>query len=286
MSQAADPAPLISIIVATYNCAGVLPGCLASIAAQGYPNRELIVADGGSNDGTLEVIRANAADITHWQSEPDKGVYDAWNKALVHARGEWVCFLGADDRFHDSDTLEVMALALSRALPAHRLVYGRLNIVSAGGGVIETLERPWPEIKPQFLAGTLMLPHPGSFHHRSLFESHGVYDPGFRIAGDYDLMLRELKTADALYVREQIVVDMGFGGMSANPRNMYLGLTEIARARAKNGIATHSPTLSLRRMLALAGVLVLNLFGRNAFNVLADAYRRLGRRDSKWSRKS
>jgi glycosyltransferase involved in cell wall biosynthesis len=277
-------APLLSIVVAVINGARDLPRCLGSVAEQSFKARELIVMDGGSTDGTLEIVRDNSDWIAHWESGPDSGVYDAWNKALAYARGDWICFLGSDDYFHDRRLLERMAPIARGAFPSYRLIYGRLNIVAGDGRVIENVARPWPKIKRQFLAGTLMVPHPGTFHHRTLFDVHGIFDSGFRIAGDYDLMLRELKIADALYLDGEILANMGGGGMSSSPQNMYLSLSEIARARAKNGLTTCSPRLTLRRMLALAGLTVLRLFGSRAFNLLVDVHRFFGRRRGKLSR--
>ena len=192
-------------------------------------------------------------------------------------------FLGADDRFHDDGVLARMAGVLARAYPQSRFVYGCLDIVAGDGQVIETVRRPWGELKPRFLAGTLMLPHAGSFHHRSLFAERGPFDASFRLAGDYDLLLRELQSADPVYVADQTVLDMGDGGMTALPQNLYRGLSEIARARANNGIRAFSPVLARRRLLAFAGLLIFRILGRRAFNALADAYRRLGRRESKWT---
>jgi glycosyltransferase involved in cell wall biosynthesis len=274
--------PFLSIIVAVFNGVRDLPRCLASVAEQSFKARELIVMDGGSTDGTLDIVRANSGWIAHWESGPDRGVYDAWNKALAHARGDWICFLGCDDYFHDRRLLERIAPIARGAFPSYRLIYGRLNIVSGDGRVIENVARPWPKIKGQFLAGTLMLPHPGTFHHRTLFDVHGNFDSSFRIAGDYDLMLRELKVADALYLDGEILANMGWGGMSSSPHNMYLSLSEIARARTINGLTASSPLLTLRRMLAWAGLGVLRLFGRRAFNLLVDAHRFFGRRRGNW----
>jgi glycosyltransferase involved in cell wall biosynthesis len=274
--------PFVSIIIAVFNNARDLPRCLASVAAQSYTSRELIVIDGGSTDGTVDIIRQNSDWLSYWESGPDRGVYDAWNKALPHARGDWVCFLGSDDRFHDDGVLERMAHIAATAYPRYRLIYGRLNMVAGDGRLLETVVRPWPRVKEQFLAGTVMLPHAGTFHHRSLLNPRG-FDANFRIAGDYDLMLGELKGADALYVDSETPVDMGGGGMSSSPQNMYLSMVEIARARAKNGLTTPSPRLALRRLMALSGLLVLRLFGRRILTLLLDTYRLLGRRRRRWS---
>jgi glycosyltransferase involved in cell wall biosynthesis len=87
----------VSVIVVTYNAAATLQACLDSIYAQPYPNIELVIIDGDSTDGTKEILKANTSRITFWQSEPDKGIYDAMNKALQHITGDWVYFLGSDD---------------------------------------------------------------------------------------------------------------------------------------------------------------------------------------------
>jgi glycosyltransferase involved in cell wall biosynthesis len=82
----------LSIIVVTYNAAATLQACLDSIYAQSYPNIELVVIDGNSTDGTQEILKANSTRIAFWQSEPDKGIYDAMDKALRHITGQWFIF--------------------------------------------------------------------------------------------------------------------------------------------------------------------------------------------------
>ena len=89
--------PKISIIVAVYNSKKTLQRCIDSVFSQTYPHKELIIIDGGSTDGTVDILRANNDKITYWKSEPDNGIYQAWNKALDHAKSDWICFLGADD---------------------------------------------------------------------------------------------------------------------------------------------------------------------------------------------
>lgn len=90
--------PLISIIIVTYNAAGVLKPCLESIIAQSIKAIEIIIADGGSNDGTIDLLKEYDSFITKWVSEPDKGIYDAMNKAVKMTSGKWLYFMGADDR--------------------------------------------------------------------------------------------------------------------------------------------------------------------------------------------
>src|ERR1700741_4805153 len=99
------PAPIVSIISATLNAARELPYSIASLAAQRGASFEWIVVDGGSRDGTQALLEPKPARIAWWTSEPDGGVYDAWNKGCARARGEWLLFLGAGDEFATSDML-------------------------------------------------------------------------------------------------------------------------------------------------------------------------------------
>jgi glycosyltransferase involved in cell wall biosynthesis len=93
--------PKVSIIIVTFNAVTLLQECLDSIYRQTYPFLEIIIIDGGSKDGTVDILKANSEKIYFWKSEPDKGIYDAMNKALEYINGEWVYFLGADDELFD-----------------------------------------------------------------------------------------------------------------------------------------------------------------------------------------
>lgn len=96
-SPAGKPAPVISVITVVRNGAAVLESCLASVARHAGPSAEHIVLDGASTDGTQDLLRRHEAGLAFWESEPDQGIYDAMNKAVAHARGDWVLFLGCDD---------------------------------------------------------------------------------------------------------------------------------------------------------------------------------------------
>jgi Glycosyltransferases involved in cell wall biogenesis len=84
--------PLFTIIVAVLNSKETLERCIESVNSQTYPYKELIIKDGGSTDGTVEILKNNDDKIAYWESSPDHGIYHAWNKALQYARGEWICF--------------------------------------------------------------------------------------------------------------------------------------------------------------------------------------------------
>ena len=164
----------ISIIVACLNARPLLLRCLDSIARQDYCDIEVIVADGGSRDGTAEMLRgwqAPSVSSFHWFSGPDAGIADAWNKAITRLSGEWVLFLGADDVLAAPDILSRATARLAELDPATRVAYGQTALVDAQGRQVDLLERPWsPE---EFRGCRYNLPHQAAFHHCSLFAELG-----------------------------------------------------------------------------------------------------------------
>jgi glycosyltransferase involved in cell wall biosynthesis len=165
------PAPEVSVVIGVRNGAATLQRCLDSIAAQDFASRETIVVDGASSDGTRELIERNAREgkIDWWVSEPDRGVYDAWNKAIRRSRGRWIAFLGCDDVFHDAASLAALVRAGDAAGGRARVVYGRIDRVTAKGVLVETIGVPWERAREAFLAG-VNIPHPGTLHHREMLE--------------------------------------------------------------------------------------------------------------------
>jgi glycosyltransferase involved in cell wall biosynthesis len=232
--MACHTSPKISVIIAVFNCVKTLQQCLDSVFMQSYSNVELIVIDGGSKDGTVELIAANHASISYWISEPDRGIYNAWNKALAKATGDWICFLGADDFLWDEQVLERMAASLIVLPPDVRVAYGQIMLLNQNGQILFTIGDPWDKVKMRFKQ-VMSIPHPGLMHRRSLFNTHGGFDEFFRIAGDYELLLRELRSADAVFVPNLILVGMRQGGVSSNPQNSIKALHESRLAQRKHG---------------------------------------------------
>jgi glycosyltransferase involved in cell wall biosynthesis len=264
--------PMVSVIIAVKNGRATLQRCLDGIAAQDVAAKEVIVVDSVSTDGTLDLLRRNAADgkVQRYVSEPDSGVYDAWNKGLALASGDWICFLGCDDVYHDAGALRSLVEAAARDGSA-RVVYGRINRLTPSGHVVETIGQDWRQTRPRFLAGT-NIPHPGALHHRSLFEERGKFDATYRIAGDYDLLLRELPSRAPIFV-DRVVVDMNLGGISSRPDSIRRALHEIARARAANGLNATPLPLRVAAIKAWMIGVVHRVLGDRGFRLLADGYR-------------
>lgn len=265
--------PEVSVIIGVKNGAATLQRCLDSIAAQTVAARETLVIDSASTDGTRELLEANAREgkVTRFVSESDGGLYEAWNKGVRLSRGEWICFLGCDDAFHDAAALRHLLEAGRAARGRTGIVYGLVNRVTPKGVIAEVWGEPWPQAKAGSLAG-FMIPHPGSLHHRSVFEARGLFDESFRVAGDYELVLRELLAREPVFV-DRVVVDMRFGGMSSRPAAIYRTLQEVQRARAAHGL--HGKPARLRQALAAAwiGSWIQRLLGDRAYRFFADLYR-------------
>lgn len=230
-----NPTPLISVVIAVYNGKATIQQCIDSVTQQTYAHVELIVIDGGSNDGTVDLIRNNAKQIVYWISEPDQGIYNAWNKALAKATGDWVCFLGADDYLRDAHVLARMADQLMVVPQNIRLAYGQIMLLNNNDAELYSVGEPWTQVRNRFRQ-LMCVPHPAAMHRRSLFADHGNFDETFRIAGDYELLLRELKTKDAFFIQGIVMTAMRQGGVSTDPANTLLGLREVRLAQIKNGL--------------------------------------------------
>jgi glycosyltransferase involved in cell wall biosynthesis len=184
MAKVTGRYPLVTVITAVFNRATSMRKCLDSIVGQDYPNIEYIVLDGGSTDGTLDVLRGCDDRIAFWKSEPDAGIYDAWNKGLSLARGEWISFLGSDDEYLPGAVTSYMELARQR--PDADYLSARVRRVHPSGySVIMGGPWQWPLFSHHMCSA-----HVGSMHRRRLFEAYGRFDASYRIAGDYEFLLR------------------------------------------------------------------------------------------------
>jgi glycosyltransferase involved in cell wall biosynthesis len=275
--------PLISIVIATYNNESTVEQCIDSVAQQTYPRKELIVIDGGSHDGTVDLLLAGQQKITYWVSEPDRGIYHAWNKALPCARGEWICFLGADDFLWDATVLVRIGEQLRALSPSIRVVYGQNMLVNQKGERLYPMGESWDTMKAQFWA-SMCLPHPGMMHHRSLFEAHGPFNESFRIAGDYEMLLRELKHADALFIPNLIIAGVRQGGISSRPDAALNVLSESRRAQRMHGQRIPS-LLWLRSVLKVyLRLLLWHLFGERVTRSALDRGRQLLGQPKHWTK--
>jgi len=175
-----------SFIIASMNTAKTLEKAIASIAMQSYPRREIIIQDGGSTDGTRTLLEEYDAAL-NWRSEPDLGVYDAWNKALERVSGDWVLFLGADDYLMHKHSLVQCHRHISH-LPEHvQFAYGVMLQGNNGKGKF-LYNRSLLDVYHWFLLD-MGLPFPATFIRTSLLREQ-KFDTSLSIAGDYDFAAR------------------------------------------------------------------------------------------------
>ena len=264
---------MISIIVAVRNCSRTLQRCINSVNEQEYLDRELIIIDGASNDGTVNIIESNSAIITRWISEPDKGIADAWNKGVSLARGEWLFFLGGDDYLWDESVLQRMAPTLNMAFPSFKVVYGRVACVNADCVVQGVYGGAWELAKKQFLVD-MSLPHQGIFHHKTLFDGLEGFDTKFRYAPDYEFLLRELPKGAALHVPDVIVSGMEIGGFSSTLSLAPDCYIEFAQAHTKHGFKARPWLWYWRYEKALLKAALSKFAGEDLVNLLLKNYRR------------
>lgn len=203
----------ISVVTAIMNGRETLPQMLASLRAQTHDSIEHVVQDGGSTDGSCDYLRQAGLDQMALESCPDAGIYDAINQGIRRASGDVVGLLHADDRLAGPDVLANVAKAM--ADPDIDGIYGDLQYVArddsdrvirhwkAGDFAMAKLRRGW------------MPPHPTLYLRRSVFARAGLYDTSFRIAGDYEAMLRFLTAGSVrLAYLPQVMVQMKMGGVS------------------------------------------------------------------------
>ena len=217
-------APKITIITVVWNDALNLCKTIASVLTQSYPNKEFIIIDGGSTDDTLSVIKSNVENLSHWQSEPDRGIYDAMNKGLASATGDYVNFLNAGDKFAHRQVLSQIAEEITRT--SADIIYGQSlhkNSDRTDGYIKGS------RITRRALVRTVPFCHQALFTKRTLFETIGLYDLNYPIAADYDWMLRYSKSRsiERMHFVPTIVVEYNSEGFSF--RNISRSVVERKR---------------------------------------------------------
>jgi glycosyltransferase involved in cell wall biosynthesis len=221
--------PGISVITIVRNGMPFLEQTINSVLSQCYRNFEYIVIDGGSTDGTVDVIKSRESGITKWVSEKDEGIADAFNKGLSLATGDYILFLNSDDALANPNVLGGMAEKIvENEFPA--LIYGDCDVLDRSSEQI--LYRAIIKFFPDGLRRGQMLPHPSLFTKRSYFEKYGAFDTQFKIAMDYEWLLRGGFKQRIVHV-PLLVTNVRTGGIST--LNQSLVVDEIVLALKKNG---------------------------------------------------
>jgi len=213
--NAQGPWPKISLVTPVFNSARYLEATIRSVLAQQYPNLEYIIIDGGSTDGSLDIIRKYESQLTFWKSEPDRGMYDAINQGFAQSSGEVMGWISATDLLHAGSLFVVGSVF--RTFPEVEWITGRPTGFSDDGMAVETLKlREWSRMP--FLAGAnRYIQQESTFWRRSLWERAGSrVDDSRRSASDFELWVRFFRHAK-LYA-----VDALIGGFRSHPDSLGL----------------------------------------------------------------
>lgn len=222
---------MISVVTVAWNAAGTIRHSIESFLAQTHDEAELLIIDGASTDATVGIARSYDDPRIRIVSEPDRGLYDAMNKGLRLFRGDAIGFLNSDDAYADERVLADIAAALGE----HDAVMGNLDFVE--NHETRRVLRQWrgSPFRPGAFRRGWMPAHPTFYIRRALAERTGEFDTGYRIAADYDFMLRALELSEPP-VRtvhlDRVMVNMMAGGASTAGLRSYLrGNLESLRSR-------------------------------------------------------
>ncbi len=229
----------VSVITVARNSAATLKDTLCSVAGQSHTDIEHIIVDGASTDNTLEVIKRHGSHVSAFVSEPDEGIYDAMNKGLSLATGDVVGFLNADDCYSDTGVLECIASNMEEK--KLDVLYG--DVAFFREDAPERIVRRYrsDRFHPNKLAWGWMPAHPAFFMCRDIYQGVGPFNKDYRIAGDFEMMIRIFNHANLQYsYLPEILVMMRTGGVSnAGWRNSIILNMEVLRACRENGIKTN-----------------------------------------------
>lgn len=244
-SDARTSLPLISIITVSFNAVTYIEQCIQSVITQSFEDFEYVIIDGGSDDGTQQIIEKYQHQLAYWHSKPDRGLAHAFNEGVKYSRGQWLLFLNSDDYFVDAGVLGRLAEAIQEHQEAD-VVFGQVLLVSREKYPKE-IGGPYggPFKWGQFVVRDT-IPHQAALTNRKLFEQIGLFSEDFRIAVDYEHFLRAGPKLRACFV-PILVAYMRDGGLSqANVRN---SLNEWHKARIETNAAPYYWALLLHGWL-------------------------------------
>lgn len=228
MHNHSNTTPLISIITAVFNGEDTLEDTILSILNQTYDNYEFIIIDGGSTDKSVSIIEKYETSFNNrliWISEKDTGIYDAWNKGVNLSKGEWISFVGSDD------VLLPNALSLYKEEisnhPNCNYISSKITSVERDLKPIKDIGEPWSKKMHTYCC----IAHVGSLHHKNLFIKKGLYNTDFKIAGDYDFLLRCKDIIKAGFLQETTAL-VREGGISR--QNISKIANETLKAKLNN----------------------------------------------------
>ena len=229
----------VSIITVVYNNKASIEDAILSVASQAYPNIEHIIVDGGSVDGTLDIVERHAGKLARVISEPDRGIYDAMNKGLRCASGDIIGLLNSDDQYASPNVIEKIVNCLK--VPDIEAVFADAAFVEPTHPSVIVRRYSSRHFRPSRIPWGWMPAHPTLFLKREVYTRCGFFKPDFKIAGDFELVARVFWNTGIRYTYiPEVLVKMKTGGVSTSgwAGTMLLN-REVLRACRENGIHTN-----------------------------------------------
>ena len=238
----------ISLVTVTYNSGLTLRDTIRSVLSQSYPNREYIIIDGASQDNTIDIVKEYEPLFNgrmRWKSEKDDGLYDAINKGITMATGEVVGILNSDDFFTSSIVLEEIVNNFNENIDA---IYGDVHFVNSNDLTRSIRYYSSKVFRPSLMILGFMPAHPTFYCRKFCYEKYGLYKIDFKIAADFDLLLRFIYVHHiTLKYLPLDMVTMRVGGASTNGLKSHVCIMkEHLRSFKENGLKNCALLLSLR----------------------------------------
>ena len=222
-------APKISILMATWNCSSLLTTFFRSLEEQSPGDWELLILDNCSSDGLPQLVRqyqaAHPNHLIRFSSQADSGIYDAWNRGIKLAEGDYLCFIGADDTFVSSESLQQL---LDLTSSSAELITCRNSYYSLDGRFLRDWGSAWNWRR---MRESMNIAHPGMLVRRELFERFGLFDPIFKICGDYEWFLRLAPAVSSVHSQTSILKIVQAGVSHTKIGAVY---AETFRAQARH----------------------------------------------------
>ncbi len=244
----------ISIITVVFNAKNTIQNAIDSILSQSVKDIEIIIIDGGSTDGTVEIIRQYSKQIAQFISEPDGGIYDAMNKGIALASGEIIGILNADDFYIDATVIE----KILNTFQQQKVDSVFADLVFIKGNNLDKIIRKYDSsaFHPDKFAYGIMPAHPTFFAKKEIYKKYGNFRTDLKIAADFDILVRFLYTHKISYFHlPEIIIKMRIGGVSTSKSSIWTNNIEILRVCKENKITTNLLKILLRYPQKISGLL-------------------------------
>jgi glycosyltransferase involved in cell wall biosynthesis len=245
--------PLITVITIVFNGVKYIEETIKSVITQDYDNVEYLVIDGGSSDGTVDILEKYNSEIDYWFSEPDDGISDAFNKGLSLSRGRWIGIINADDWYQQSTLSSIVEY------DKYDIVYGDMQSWRAGDPSLIYIS------DHHYLDKVMTLNHPSVFVKRDVYALYGGFDVTYRVAMDYEILLRFFTNNVSFFGTGLVYSNLRVGGVS--DRQQFLGYDEVRKAKLKYRVSSRVDIFLQHKKSYLKAVvaIVIRRFGGGYF---------------------